>query len=91
MPAYRDAHARDRAVTLKGLRAVELRAAGLSWAEIADQLGYSSGASAYNLVKRLMDRLPREGVREMQLVQHERLLALLASAWDKATDPSHPE
>ncbi|MFM7270828.1 MAG: hypothetical protein ACKO2C_04250 [Actinomycetes bacterium] len=27
----------------------------------------------------------------MQLVQHERLLALLASVWDKATDPNHPE
>lgn len=91
MPAYRDAHKRDRDVILKGLRAIELRSAGCSWTEIADQIGYSSGASAYNLVKRLMDRLPREGVREMQLVQHERLLALLASVWDKATDPNHPE
>lgn len=91
MGAYKDKNINSRATTMKAVKAMELRAAGNGWQEVAVEVGYSNGASAYNLVKRELERLPVEAAREMRGSQHARLMTLLRGVWEKATDPEHPE
>ena len=91
MGGYKDRNIKGRATTMKAVKAMELRAAGSGWQEVAVEVGYSNGASAYNLVKRELERLPVEAAREMRVAQHARLLTLLGAVWEKATDPDHPQ
>lgn len=68
-------------------RALELRLAGLTYAQIGQQLGYSSRAAAYTAVKEAMasqgglDQARREDELETELA---RLDALLIALWPKA-------
>lgn len=69
-------------------RAVELKKVGLSYQQIADQLGISKGA-AWNLVddalKELADR--REGkTAEMRELINERLEGMMFRFWQKASN-----
>mgnify|MGYP001042940397 CR=1 FL=1 len=70
--------------TLRTLRALELRAAGLTYRQIAVELGYSTPTLAYRAVQRAVQRLQREYTEQMLALELERLDALQRAVWDKA-------
>lgn len=66
-------------------QALQLRAAGLSYRAIADQLGYAGPSGAFKAVISALDDTVREPAREVRVLELERLDRLLAGVWEKAT------
>lgn len=65
--------------------ALRLRLAGLTYAEIAERLGYSRPASAYVAVQRALAKIcPPEDVAALRQLEIQRLDQLLQSRWEKA-------
>lgn len=54
-------------------QALELRKQGLTWATIADRLGYNDHAAAYRAAKKALDRIPAQSVDDYRKVELERL------------------
>ena len=75
----------------KSRKAMEMRAAGATYAQIAKRLGYAGPGPVYQLVKRSLARIQVEGVAEMRLVQLDRLHTMLMAVWPKVVDPTHPQ
>jgi len=69
-------------------RAFELRLAGATFEEIADQLDYRWASSARHAVMRFLKRLGPPGeAEEMRHIQVQRLHRLVLAAWKAATGP----
>lgn len=68
----------------KQRRAVELRRAGASFRQIADELGYASVSSAYKAVMVALRKTLREPTDELRTLELERLDALTLVLWPKA-------
>jgi len=66
--------------------AINLRLAGASYATIARELKYADKATAFNAVKRAMDRTVTEPAEELRDLEADRLDALQLSLWADATD-----
>ena len=82
---------RDRAA-VKGAQVLELRAAGYTFARIAEAVGYSSAASAKKAFDRAIAAEQGEQAtqrEEMRAQQNLRINRLLSACWGKATsDPT---
>lgn len=65
-------------------QAVELRKTGITFARIADVLGYASASSAYNAVMGAIRKMVREPTEELIALEEERLDALFAAAYPQA-------
>lgn len=63
---------------------MELRKAGCSFQEIADELDYASPSGAYEAVKAALDRTLREPADELRKVELERLDTMWAAVWENA-------
>lgn len=66
------------------IKAVELRKAGATYELIAQQLGYSSKATAFNAVNRIMTSTKRESSKEAFEIELRRLDDLFMSLWPAA-------
>lgn len=69
----------------KQRRALELRAAGKTFPQIAEELGYRSVSSAYGAVMRGLERTLQEPAEELRRLEAERLDRLFEVAFRKAT------
>lgn len=63
----------DVETTERQIRAVKLRGLGASYDQIAETLGYSNRSGAWKAVKAGLDRAVVESVKEMRVLQAERL------------------
>lgn len=61
--------------------ACRLRARGLSYREIAEQLGYADAAGAHRAVSQVLRETVQEPADELRHLEVARLDALLATAW----------
>jgi hypothetical protein len=61
------------AVAARRAEAVQLRAAGLTFQQIADRLGYKSKSHAYVDIKRALAKVETESVAELRALDGERL------------------
>jgi len=76
--------ARYGAVTAqRRLRALELRAAGYSYAQIAQMLGYRSKAGAWDAVHRAIASREREDAKHLLAIELERLDTAQRAIWEK--------
>jgi DNA-binding transcriptional MerR regulator len=76
--------ARHGAVTVqRRLRALELRAAGYSYTQIAQMLGYRNKSSAWDAVHRAIRTLEREEAKHLLAIELERLDTAQRAIWDK--------
>lgn len=66
---------------LRTRQALTLRMAGVSYAEIARQLGWASGSTARVAIVKAMERLQQEPAEELKKVQYERYNHLLMQVW----------
>jgi len=65
------------------LRALELRAAGYSYAQIAQMLGYRSKAGAWDAVQRAIGSIEREDAKNLLAIELERLDTAQRAIWEK--------
>lgn len=68
----------------RAAQALELRLAGFTWQEIADEVKYRQASTAYNAVSDLLDRVACERVEEYRTLELARLDALQAGLWSDA-------
>ena len=68
-------------------RALRLRAAGLAYAQIAAECGYTNAHHALVSTQRLLRRETRAAVEEARGIHRERLETLLRSLWLAAVNP----
>lgn len=71
-------------------RAVAMRAAGRSYADIADALDYSSADTARKSVAALLDRVESDAADELRLLEGRRLDLLQAAVWPSALEGHLP-
>lgn len=71
-------------------RAVAMRAAGCSYADIADALGYSSADTARKSVSGLLDRVESDAADELRTLEGRRLDMLQAAVWPAALEGHLP-
>ena len=71
----------------KEAHAVDLRAAGYSYEEIAQTLGYRTRSAAYKAVTRALERRPAHSVERMRATMGARMDLLNKAAFSVLTDP----
>lgn len=69
---------------LKRIRAVELLSQGLSYDEIARQVGFSHRGSAHRAVSKALDERAAADIDQLRDLEGSRLDALQAALWDTA-------
>jgi hypothetical protein len=67
----------------KQRKALELRKAGVTYAAIAEQVGYSDAANARRAVVTAMEEVVQEPAVELRSIQMERLNHMLMLVWGK--------
>lgn len=68
------------------LRAVELALSGLSYSEIAVELGYADKSGSWNAVRRALDRAEQPKVAEYRNLENARLDRLQQAWWTPALE-----
>lgn len=76
---------RRLSATVRQAKALELRGRGLSYYDIARQLGYRGPSGAWKAVTSALDKMLREPSEQVRQIELARLDALLSGVWDKAT------
>ena len=80
-----DGRHRNRALAAaRRVRAVELKSAGFTYEQVANQLGYTSRGTAYNVVAKALREQTAEAVGSLRDLENARLDALQAALWDAA-------
>src|SRR5450631_4220206 len=77
-------HGRHRNKALaaaRRVRAVELKTAGYTYAQVADELGYTSRGTAYNIVAKALREQTAEAVTDLRDLENARLDALQLALW----------
>ncbi len=76
---------RDKALaSYRRTRAVELRAQGLGYAEIARELGYANKGTAHKVIAQALESREANSVELLRTLELERLDAIHAAIWDAA-------
>lgn len=70
--------------TVKEIKALRLRLAGMHYQEIADEVGYKSPSGAQQAVERAMRKLPLEDAGKLREKQLRQLAELQRSNWPRA-------
>lgn len=80
-----DGRHRNRALAAaRRARAIELRAQGWTYEQIADELGYANRGTVYRMVGRALEAQTVEAVDALRALEVERLNAVQVALWDKA-------
>jgi len=67
-------------------KALELRKAGATFDQIAEQCGYADKSGAFYAIKRALSDIVPPAVEELRTLDSERLDRLLLSVWKQALD-----
>jgi len=70
-------------LTEREIKAVELRKAGFTFQEIADNLGWEHKSSAMRAVRRALARWGTESVHELRILEMSRLDTITQKLWPK--------
>ena len=82
---------RNRALaSYRRARAIELRARGLTYQQVADELGYANKGSVYSIVQKGLADREADGVDELRFVEQQRLDALQSAVWERAMEGHVP-
>ena len=80
-----DGRHRNRALAAaRRVRAIERRAQGLTYDEIAAELGYANRGTVFRIVRDALVERQGEAVDSLRFLESQRLNALQAALWDKA-------
>lgn len=86
LPKVHGRHRNKALAAARRVRAVELKTSGYTYAQVADELGYSSRGTAYNIVTKALREQTAEAVADLRDLENARLDALQVALWDAAID-----
>src|ERR1035437_6943000 len=90
LPRVHGQHRNRALAAARRARAVELRTAGLTYDQIAMELGYANRGTAYRVVSEALKAQTLEAVGELRNLEAERLDSLQLAMWQKAMDGDVP-
>jgi hypothetical protein len=73
------------------IEALELRASGMRYQDIADKLGYKTPGGAYKAVKSALVKTLQEPADELRTLEVERLDEMLADLWPNKHKPIYTD
>ena len=86
LPKVHGRHRNKALAAARRVRAVELKTAGYTYSQVANELGYTSRATAYNIVAKALREQTAEAVADLRDLENARLDALQLTLWDAAID-----
>src|SRR5664280_1379508 len=90
LPRVNGQHRNRALAAARRARAVELRTAGLTYDQIAIELGYANRGTVYRVVSEALRAQTLEAVGELRSLEVERLDSLQSAMWQKAMDGDVP-
>ena len=84
LPRVRGQHRNKALAAARRVRAVELRTTGLTYDQIAAELGYANRGTVYRLVSEALETQTVEAVDQLRSLEVERLDRLQFGVWQKA-------
>jgi hypothetical protein len=84
LPRVNGRHRNLALASARRVRAVELKASGFTYEQVANQLGYTSRGTAFNVVAKALREQTAEAVSNLRDLENTRLDALQAALWDAA-------
>jgi hypothetical protein len=90
LPKVTGQHRNRALAAARRARAVELRTAGLTYDQIATDLGYSSRGTVYRIVSQALRAQTAQAVGELRSLEVERLDRLQLVVWQRAMDGHIP-
>jgi len=84
LPRVHGRHRNKALAASRRVRAVELKTSGYTYTQVADELGYSSRGTAYNIVAKALREQTTEAVADLRHLENARLDALQAALWNAA-------
>lgn len=74
------------AILEKELQIIELRRAGVTWEQIAREVGFKNASGAYKMYQRAAERMVRPDLEEYRDMQLDRLERMHKAVWLRAKD-----
>jgi len=90
LPKVHGRHHNKALAAARRVRAVELKTAGLTYEQIAAELGYANRGTVYRLVAEALKAQTVEAVGEHRSLEVERLDMLQVAVWRKAMEGDVP-
>jgi hypothetical protein len=90
LPPVHGQHRNRALAAARRARAVELRTAGLTYDQIAVELGYANRGTVYRVVSEALRTQTLEAVGELRSLEVERLDSLQSAMWQKAMEGDVP-
>jgi hypothetical protein len=84
LPRVNGRHRNLALASARRVRAVELKASGFTYEQVANQLGYTSRGTAFNVVAKALREQTAEAVGSLRDLENARLDALQVALWDAA-------
>jgi hypothetical protein len=84
LPRVSGRHRNHALAALRRERAIQLRASGLTFSAIAQEMGYASKGTVHHIVTKAMNEHVVEAVTDRRLLEGARLDALQAAIWHRA-------
>jgi hypothetical protein len=84
LPRVNGRHRNLALAAARKVKAVELRTAGYTYTQVADEMGYTSRGTAYNVVTKALREQTTEAVADLRGLENARLDALQMALWDAA-------
>lgn len=84
LPQVQGRHRNRALAALRRERAIHLRAAGMTFAAIAQEMGYASKGTVHHIVSKAMTEHVAEAVGDRRLLEGAHLEALQRGIWEKA-------
>ena len=90
LPPVHGQHRNRALAAARRARAVELRTTGLTYAQIATELGYAHRGTVYRVIAEALKKQTAEAVNELRGLEVERLDNIQLALWQKAMEGDVP-
>ena len=90
LPPVHGQHRNRALAAARRARVVELRTTGLTYDQIATELGYANRGTVYHVVSEALKAQTAEAVNELRSMEIERLDNLQLAVWQRAMDGDVP-
>ncbi|EWS99605.1 hypothetical protein N865_01210 [Intrasporangium oryzae NRRL B-24470] len=84
LPRVEGQHRNHALAAARRARALQLASQGLTYQQVADELGYASRGTVHHIVHQALARETNEAVEEMRELEVARLDGLQSALWDRA-------
>lgn len=90
IPRVSGRHQNKALASVRSTRAIELKAQGRTYQQVADELGYANRGSVYSIVQKGLAAREAQSVDALRFVEQQRLDALQCAVWDRAINGHLP-